>query len=82
MQIVLAGGKFGGTMILDSFFTVGTLGHDMAAYPDNILSPDDFRGFWIRSSGHKTEVGRENEVQVSNILTILQRSLIPQFLLM
>lgn len=71
MQIVLAGGKFGGTMILDSFFTVGSLGHDMAAYPDDILSPDDFRGFWIRSSGHNTEVGRENEVQkVSYILYV------------
>lgn len=30
---------------------------------DRILSADEFRGFWIKSSGGVTEAGRENEVK-------------------
>lgn len=72
MQIVLEGGKFDGAMIIDYFFLAERLGQATAAYPDDILNSDIFQGFWIRSSGHKTEVGRENEVQKVSLTFTLQ----------
>lgn len=62
LQVVIAGGKFNGTLILDSFFSGRSLG-PVAAFPDDVVSPKEYRGFWIRVSGHRTEVGRENEVK-------------------
>lgn len=79
---MIAGGKFNNSMILDSFFSGRSLG-PVEVYPDDIVSPKEFRGFWIRTSRHKTEVGRENEVQqvlkifmqYSNLSRLVNRSL-------
>lgn len=40
-----------------------------------ILSPGEFRGFWIKSSGGLTAAGRENEVRQENCTTVVVRSL-------